>query len=160
MCLLFKKFCSNLEEEIKRQKRKVALEHLAKGQISKAVARLTSHGVADTRDPTVMAGLRSKYVARGREMPATVTLGQPVDRVAGLKDTLLNIGTGTSPGTGGMRGEFLTCLAEVWQDGQTRRLFNALPDWGTSSLVLQGGAVSQQCLFSRLGRGSPSDQLG
>ena len=125
------------EEEIKRQKRKVALEHLARGQISKAVARLTSHGVADTRDLTVMAGLRSKYVARGREMPATVTLGQPVDRVAGLKDTLLNLGTGSSPGTGGMRGEFLTCLAEVWQDGDMARLEDfsmlyltgALPAW-------------------------------
>lgn len=115
----------------------MALEHLAKGQISKAVARLTSHGVADTRDLTVMAGLRSKYVARGREMPATVTLGQPVDRVAGLKDTLLNLGTGSSPGTGGMRGEFLTCLAEVWQDGDMARLEDfsmlyltgALPAW-------------------------------
>ena len=31
------------EEEIRRQKRKGALEHLAKGQISKAVSRLTSH---------------------------------------------------------------------------------------------------------------------
>ena len=110
------------EEEIKRQKRKVALEHLAKGQISKAVSRLTSHGVADTRDPAVMAGLRTKYVARGRELPATVTLGQPVDRVVGMKETLLNLGTGTSPGTGGMRGEFLTCLAEVWQEGEMARL--------------------------------------
>ena len=106
------------EEEIRRQKRKVALEHLAKGQISKAVARLTSHGVADTKDPAVMAGLRSKYVARSRELPATVTRGQPVDRVAGLKETLLNLGTGTAPGTGGMRGEFLTCLGR-WPGWRT-----------------------------------------
>ena len=43
----------------------------------------------------------------------------------------------TSPGTGGMRGEFLTCLAEVWQDGDMSRLEDfsmlyltgALPAW-------------------------------
>ena len=125
------------EEEIKRQKRKVALEHLAKGQISKAVSRLTSHGVADTRDPAVMAGLRSKYISRGRELPATVTMGQPVDNVAGLKEALLGLDTGTSPGTGGMRGEFLTCLAEVWTEAEMTRLEDfsmlyltgALPAW-------------------------------
>ena len=125
------------EEEIKRQKRKVALSHLAKGQISKAVARLTSHGVADTRDPLVMASLKSKYVKRGRQLPATVTVGQPVDSVNGLKEMLLELGTGTSPGTGGMRGEFLTCLAEVWSEEEMARLEDfsmlyltgALPAW-------------------------------
>ena len=125
------------EEEIKRQKRKVALLLLAKGQISKAVSRLTSHGVADTRDPAIMAGLKSKYVARSRELPATVTVGQPVDGVYGLKEYLLNLPTGTAPGMGGMRGEFLTCLAEVWQEGEMAKLEDfsmlyltgALPAW-------------------------------
>ena len=69
-----------------------------------------------------MAGLRSKYVARSRDLPATVTKGQPLERVVGLKDALLNLGTGTAPGTGGMRGEFLTCLAEVWQETEMARL--------------------------------------
>ena len=104
------------EEEIMRLKRKAALVHLSKGQVSKAVSRLTSHGVADTRNPTVMAALKSKYIARSRELPASVTMGQPVDNVAGLKDALLNLGTGTSPGTGGMRPEFLITLAEVMEE--------------------------------------------
>ena len=110
---------------------------LSKGQVSKAVSRLTSHGVADTKDPTVMIGLRSKYVARSRELPASVTMGQPVDNVAGLKDALLNLGTGTSPGTGGMRPEFLTTLAEVMEEGEMAKLEDfsmlylngALPPW-------------------------------
>ena len=125
------------EEETKRQKRKVALTLLAKGQISKAVSRLTSHGVADTKDPNVMAGLRSKYVRRSRELPAMVTIGQPVDSVTGLKEELLSLGTGTSPGTGGMRGEFLTGLAEVWNEVEMAKLEDfsmlyltgALPAW-------------------------------
>ena len=110
------------EEEIKRQKRKAALTHLAKGQVSKAVSRLTSHGVADTRNPTVMSQLKSKYVRRSRELPASVTIGQPVDNVGGLKEALLSLGTGSAPGTGGMRGEFLTTLAEVMQEGEMTRL--------------------------------------
>ena len=112
------------EEEIKRQKRKVALLLLAKGQISKAVSRLTSHGVADTRDPAIMAGLKSKYVARSRELPATVTVGQPVDGVYGLKEHLLNLPTGTAPGMGGMRGEFLTCLVNVGKGSWTTNSSN------------------------------------
>ena len=125
------------EDEIKRQKRKAALTHLAKGQVSKAVSRLTSHGVADTRNPTVMTGLKSKYVRRSRELPASVTMGQPVDNVGGLKEALLSLGTGSSPGTGGMRGEFLTTLGEVLLEGEMTRLEDfamlyltgALPAW-------------------------------
>ena len=125
------------EEEVMRLKRKAALVHLSKGQVSKAVSRLTSHGVADTRNPTVMAALKSKYIARSRELPASVTMGQPVDNVAGLKDALLNLGTGTSPGTGGMRPEFLTTLAEVMEEGDMTKLEDfsmlyltgALPPW-------------------------------
>ena len=125
------------EADTVKLKRKAALTCLAKGQISKAVSRLTSHGVADTKDPAVMEALRSKYVERGRDLPASVTRGQPVDNVSGLKDALLALGTGTSPGTGGMRGEFLTCLAEVWDEEEMSRLEDfsmlyltgALPPW-------------------------------
>ena len=130
------------EEEIMRLKRKAALVHLSKGQVSKAVSRLTSHGVADTKNPTVLTSLKSKYIARSRELLASVTMGQPVDNVAGLKDALLNLGTGTSPGTGGMRPEFLTTLAEVMEEGDTTKLEDfsmlyltgALPPWFLRSL--------------------------
>ena len=49
------------EEEVRKLKRKAALSYMSKGQVSKAVSRLTSNGVADTRDPAVMAELRGKY---------------------------------------------------------------------------------------------------
>ena len=60
-----------------------------------------------------------------------------MDSVSGLKDALLALGTGTLLGTGGMRGEFLTCLAEVWDEEEMTRLeefsmlylTGALPPW-------------------------------
>ena len=104
------------EEEIRESQRTEALTHLQKGEISKAVSRLTSFGVASMDDPTVMAALRSIYVARGKELPESVIMGQPIDSLGGLKETLLKLPTGVSPGTGGLRGEYLTCLAEVWED--------------------------------------------
>ena len=70
------------EQEIKEKQRKDALAHLQKGEISKAVSRLTSFGVASTDDPVVMAALKAKYVARGRELPATVMMGQLTPWVA------------------------------------------------------------------------------
>ena len=104
------------QEEVREGQRAVALTHLAKGEISKTVSRLTSFGVASTEDPAVMEALRSKYVDRGKELAATVIMGQPIDSLAGLRETLTKLPTGASPGTGGMRGEFLSCLAEVWED--------------------------------------------
>ena len=83
--------------------------------------------MADTRDPTVMAGLRSKYVARGREMPVTVTSGQPV---GGRFE-----GHIAQPGHRHLPRDWRD---EVWQDGGMARLFNALPDWHSPTLVLQG----------------------
>ena len=104
------------ETEKREDQRKAALSHLSKGEIGKAVSRLTSFGVASTEDPAVMAALRAKYVERGKDLPDTVLMGQAVDSLSGLKETLLNLPTGVSPGTGGLRGEFLACLAEVWDD--------------------------------------------
>ena len=105
------------EEEIKEGQRKLALSHLQKGEISKAVSRLTSFGMASIDDPVVMAALKSKYVARGKELPESVIMGQAVDFLGGLKETFASLPTGVSPGTGGLRAEYLTCLAEVWEDG-------------------------------------------
>ena len=110
------------EGEIRRHKRKVALSLLAKGQVSKAVARLTSHGVASTDDPAVMAALREKYPPRSRPLPASVTIGQPVDSLTGLKEQLSRLPPGVAPGTGGFRPEFLTCLAEVMEEEQASLL--------------------------------------
>ena len=54
-----------------------------------------------------------------------------------LKETLLGLPTGVSPGTGGLRAEYLTCLAEVWEEESMQLLEDfsmlylcaSLPPW-------------------------------
>ena len=65
-------------------------------------------------DPQVQAALQVKYTARGRDLPAIVNRGQCVDRLE-LKDAMLKLDTGVSPGFGGMRNEHLRCFAEFWK---------------------------------------------
>ena len=52
------------ESESEAKLRKKVLALLGQGKISKAVNLLNSHGVADTRDPRVMATIKSKYRQR------------------------------------------------------------------------------------------------
>jgi hypothetical protein len=81
--------------------------------------------------------MRSKYPDRGRPLPQTVTRGQCVDNLAGLREVLLSFKGGVSPGTGGMRNEYLTCLAETWEPAEMgllehfgmRYLTGMLPPW-------------------------------
>ena len=63
----------NSETEKKEIQRKVALSHLSKGEISKAVSRLTSFWVASTEDPAVMAALRVKYGAASHRPDGTAS---------------------------------------------------------------------------------------
>ena len=100
------------------RQREVVLGMMAKGKVGRAARRISSNGVASLEDPDTMAALRSKYIARSRPLPATVTRGQCVDSLSWLKEAFLGLEPGTSPGTGGMRGEYLACLAEVWGDGE------------------------------------------
>ena len=104
------------EAELKEGRRKLALSHLQKGEIGKAVSRLTSFGMASIEDPAVMETLKAKYIPRGKDLPETVIKGQPVDNLGGLMDTLAHLPTGVSPGSGGLRSEYLSCLAEVWEE--------------------------------------------
>ena len=69
-----------------------------------------------------MAALRSKYLARRRLLPPSVSRGQCVDNLAGLRESMLSLESGVAPGTGGMRNEFLTTLAEVWSDEEMARM--------------------------------------
>ena len=130
----------NIEEgetaELDR-KRRNALLLLSKGQISKAVRAITSNGMADMEDPAVRTQMESKYPDRVHPLPNSVTRGQCVDNLKGLKELLLILEGGVSPGTGGMRPEFLTRLAEIWNEEQMRKLEDfgmrylngALPMW-------------------------------
>ena len=118
-------------------KRRNALLLLAKGHISKAAQRINSNGIADMDNPDVQDEMRLKYPDRGIPLPHAVTRGQCVDNLAGLKDSLLALKGGVSPGTGGMRNEYLICLAEVWEGADMmllehfgmRYLTGQLPPW-------------------------------
>ena len=107
------------------------------GKISKALQRVTSCGVASLEDPDVLAMLRSKYPPRGRPLPERVVRGQCIDNLAGLRESLLKLEPGVSPGTGGMKAEFLMILAQRMDDEEIgllenfgmRYLKGELPAW-------------------------------
>ena len=73
--------------------------------------------MADIQDQAVRDKLAAKYPARGRDLPDTVLKGCPVSNMKGLRDSLLKLEKGVSPGTGGLRPEYLITLAEV-MDGE------------------------------------------
>ena len=109
----------------------------AKGQVSRGVGRISSLGIADMKDEGVRAALSAKYPARGRPLPDTVRKDSPVSNLAGLKDSLLKLEKGVSPGSGGLRPEFLRTIAEVMDEQQMgllqsfgmRYLDGLLPAW-------------------------------
>ena len=58
-------------------------------------------------DPAVRDALQSKYKDRGRELPPTVTKGECLSSIGGLRETILGLEPGVSPGFGGLRNEHL-----------------------------------------------------
>ena len=94
--------------------RKTVLSLLKRGQVSRAVRRICSHGIASMDDPQVHAALQAKYPRRGRDLPAAVTRTQCMESLD-MKDSLLKLDPGVSPGFGGLRNEHLRCLAETWE---------------------------------------------
>ena len=96
------------DDEHKRRREVVAL--IAAGQISKAMTRVTSHGLANMEDAQVMAQVAAKYPPRGRPLPARVPKGQPVEHLRCLRDRLKALQPGSAPGCGGMRPEYLRVL--------------------------------------------------
>ena len=103
------------EDRIARRRREV-VGLINSGKISKALQRVTSFGVASIEDPAILTMLESKYPARGRPLPARVSRGQCIDSLAGLRESLLGLEPGVSPGTGGMRAEYLTTIAKRMED--------------------------------------------
>ena len=102
------------EDEGKRRREVVAF--IAAGQISKAMTRVTSHGLASMEDAAVLAQVAAKYPARGRPLPARVPKGQPVEHLRGLRDSLKALLPGSSPGCGGMRPEYLRVVGDDMEE--------------------------------------------
>ena len=110
------------EEKEKEKKRRNALSLLSKGLVSKSVRGITSFGIGDMENPNVRRQMSAKYPERGAALPAEVPRGQCVDNLRGLGEELLSLKAGVSPGTGGMRPEFLTCMVECWEEEDMGRL--------------------------------------
>jgi hypothetical protein len=104
------------EEDKKARLSREVVGLINSGKISKALQRVTSCGVASAEDPAILAMLRSKYPPRGRPLPERVVRGQCIDNMAGLRDSLLQLEPGISPGTGGMKAEYLLVLARRMDD--------------------------------------------
>ena len=124
------------EEEDARKRRKVLL-HYGNGQVSKGVRTILSHGVANIDDPRVKEQLERKNPPRVRELPPSVAKGEAVPNLRGLREGLLNLRRLGSPGTGGLRPEYLITLGEHLQAPQMellesfglRYLNGELPAW-------------------------------
>ena len=110
---------------------------MGKGQISKAVRIIHSNGVADIEEPGVKEQLLSKHPPRGMDLPERVPRGSPVANLRGLKKAMLALRRLGSPGTGGLRPEYLHTLAKGMEPGQLllledlglRYLNGGLPAW-------------------------------
>jgi len=77
------------------------------------VDRINSHGVANLQDPDIKAQMTRKHPARFQPIQGAVKLGSPIDNLKGLREGLLSLKRGGSPGSGGLRVEYLTTLAEL-----------------------------------------------
>ena len=100
-----------LVEEAKKTRELVDLQ--AKGQIHRAVDRINSLSVANLGDPSVMDQMVQKHPPRWEGIKERVKLGNPIDNLKGLRDSLLDLRKGGSPGSGGLRAEYLITLAEI-----------------------------------------------
>ena len=126
------------EEKIDKKTRNV-VGLIAQGQVSKAANRINSFGVADITEGVVMDQVRSKYPARGRPLLEAVSWGKPVENLRSLRESLLHLERGKSPGTGGLESEYLIILAEMLTDVQIdlfesfgmKYLTGELPSWFT-----------------------------
>ena len=139
------------ETKKQAQLRKTVLCMLARGQVGKAVRLIKSHGIAPMEELWVRQAMAAKYPARGRDLPDSVTRGQCLDSLPRLRESILELLPGVSPGFGGLRNEHLRVLAEVWGEQEMNRLetfslryLNAgLPKW----LYVVWGSVTTVPLF-------------
>ena len=125
------------EEESEDRRRAQVMKLLGKGQVSRAVGRISSFGVAPMEEAEVRDMVAAKYPARKLELPATLPKDSPIDNLGELRESLLSLRNGISPGSGGLRPEFLKTLAEVMEPAQMhlledfgmRYLRGELPPW-------------------------------
>merc|ERR1719318_311781 len=102
-------------KELEIQRREV-LSLLQSGMVSKAMNRVTSYGVADCRDQGVQQQVKRKFPAREVPLPDQVSRHKAIDSFRDLRGSLLSLDAGISPGSGGIKNEYLVALGERMED--------------------------------------------
>ena len=102
--------------------RKEVLALLESGQVSRAMGRVTSNGVGDCSDPDIQRQVRDKFPQRVQPLPDKVLATRPIDSFRDLRGSLLSLDAGVSPGSGGLRNEYLVALGERLDDEGLRLL--------------------------------------
>ena len=110
---------------------------MADGQISRAMNRITSFGIADIEDPSIRTQIEKKFPPKTHDLPAFVSKTTPIERFKDLRRSLLSLEPGKAPGCGGLRPEYLMVLGEA-MDGEEislleqfglKYLSGELPEW-------------------------------
>ena len=109
------------EKSLTSQRKKV-IALIQAGLLSKAMNRVTSHGLGNLSDPSTILQLSKKFPQRSRPLPEAVSIVKPIDGFKGLRETLLSLNSGTAPGAGGLRHEFLHALGERMEDEEIKLL--------------------------------------
>ena len=109
---------NDIQEDDKENVKLEVLTLVASSQVSKAMKRISSHGMASMQDEQIKAQMAAKYPERSTAFPARVVKGRTVEHLRGLRENFLNMSKrrGKAPGTGGLRGEFLQVLGELLGD--------------------------------------------
>ena len=110
------------EEEVEARTSTEVRKLLYAGQVRRSMRRGTSHGLADSHSPQVLQQMQVKFPARNDPLPATVPKLAPIDSFSQLRETLLSLEPGTSPGSGGCRPEYLVALGEKLEDREVELL--------------------------------------
>ena len=103
------------EKDMTRLRRDV-MGMFTKGKVGQGMRRVVSHGVADSQDEAVKAELQEKFLPRRHPMPISVKEVEPIESFRGLRESLLSLEPGKSPGCGGMRPEYLIALGDRLDD--------------------------------------------
>ena len=91
---------TELEKEVRVAREAASL--ILRGHMGKAMRRLNSHGVANPEQEEVLAQLREKYPESLRPLPDKKK-ADPIPSLGGLRQSLIKLKAGVSPGCGGLR---------------------------------------------------------
>ena len=124
------------EEEVIKLRQEV-LGLISSGHVSTAMRLITSKGVADAFDQQVLEQVQAKFLPRKQDLQDSVPKTKIIDSLAFLRQTLLSLEPGTSPGSGGMRPKYHVALGERLEDSDIdlleefglSYLNGALPPW-------------------------------